>query len=115
MQLEAPACPAPPPVLNIIQSLHMCSCNLCAAAVFCATEIAGQPQESEEMAPVWIPTQEIPYDRMWADDIHWYPIFLQGSSFQGLFAFTNTHTMVWHRLVELEDISSAAPADTLCS
>lgn len=88
--------------------LHLC------AAVFSAADIIGQPEESEEMAPVWIPTQEIPYDRMWADDIYWYPVFLEGRSFQGLFAFTNTHTLVWHRLQELQDVASAAAAELLC-
>lgn len=81
--------------------------------MFCATDLHGQPQESEEMAPVWIPTQEIPYERMWADDIHWYPLFLRGCSFKGLFAFTNTHTLVWHRLQELQDVADAAAAAEL--
>lgn len=81
--------------------------------MFCATEITGQPVETDEMAPVWIRNQSIPYDKMWADDEHWYPRFLQGASFQGLFAFTNTHTMVWHRLQELQHISQAAAAESL--
>jgi hypothetical protein len=63
------------------------------------------------MAPVWIPTQDIPYDKMWADDLHWYPLLLQGASFQGLFAFTNTHTLVWHHLQELQHISGLTAAE----
>lgn len=87
-----------------------------AAAVFSTAEIAGQPQETEEMAPVWISTQDIPYDKMWADDVHWYPLFLQGGTyFQGLFAFTNTHTLVWHNLQELQDMSGLTAAEALLS
>jgi hypothetical protein len=59
-------------------------------------------------------TQDIPYDRMWQDDIHWYPLFLEGASFQGLFAFTNTHTLLWHRLEAVEDMQAVTPAQELC-
>lgn len=81
--------------------------------VFGATEFSGEPLETDEMAPVWVPVTEIPYDRMWADDLYWYPLFLQGSCFEGIFAFTNTHTMVWHKLRELQDTKQRAPAETL--
>ena len=64
---------------------------------------------------MWMPTQDIPYDRMWADDVHWYPLFLQGLCFQGLFAFTNTHDLVWHELRSLNHISQAADAQALCT
>lgn len=98
--------------------LHTTRCNLFVAVccvVFGATEFSGEPLETEEMAPVWVPVTEIPYDRMWADDLYWYPLFLQGSCFEGLFAFTNTHTMVWHKLRELQDTKQRAPAETLCN
>lgn len=40
----------------------------------------------------------------WADDRHWYPLFLRGSRFRGLFAFERTHELVWHRLQELPHV-----------
>lgn len=36
--------------------------------------------------------------QMWADDRHWYPLFMAGNSFTGLFGFTETTCMVWHEL-----------------
>ena len=28
----------------------------------------GEPEESEEMKPIWFNVEEIPYDQMWQDD-----------------------------------------------
>lgn len=40
--------------------------------------------------------------QMWADDRFWYPLFIAAKSdFVGLFGFTKTTTMVWHKLVEV--------------
>ena len=36
----------------------------------------GEIIESEEIRPFWFPLDEIPYDKMWADDIHWLPRIL---------------------------------------
>ncbi|GAQ86439.1 putative NUDIX hydrolase domain [Klebsormidium nitens] len=64
--------------------------------VYHAADIRGEPCETDEMAPVWFAVDDIPFDRMWADDPHWYPIFLQGKKFKGTFHFQNTHTMTSH-------------------
>eukprot|EP00775_Hariotina_reticulata_P010394 gene10394-10552_t len=50
--------------------------------VFHCGEYAGEPTESDEMAPVWMMPDQIPYDKMWADDVFWYPFFLQNKLFQ---------------------------------
>eukprot|EP00878_Enallax_costatus_P012396 GHUV01012946.1.p1 GENE.GHUV01012946.1~~GHUV01012946.1.p1 ORF type:complete len:181 (+),score=34.31 GHUV01012946.1:92-634(+) len=76
--------------------------------VFHVSDYIGEPTESEEMAPVWFAHAEIPYDRMWADDIYWYPIFLKGAVFQGLFAFEDTHRLVWHNLREVQELGIPA-------
>ena len=36
-------------------------------------EALGAAAESEEMEPKWFGYNEVPYSRMWADDIHWLP------------------------------------------
>lgn len=54
--------------------LHVCcvgAAAAAAAAVFGATEFVGEPVETEEMAPVWMKTSDIPYQQMWADDVFW--------------------------------------------
>lgn len=67
-------------------------------AVFQIPEYTGQPTELQEMKPVWFETADIPYHQMWADDIHWYPLLLNGHRFQGVFGFRNTHELVWHKV-----------------
>ena len=33
--------------------------------------------------------------------MHWYPLLLAGQAFSGIFAFTNTTTLIWHQLKQL--------------
>ncbi len=53
--------------------------------VFTAAEFKGDLTETEEAAPFWCAETEIPFDRMWEDDIHWVPKLLKGESFDGYF------------------------------
>lgn len=46
--------------------------------VFTATALEGEPQETDEAAPLWVPLDAVPYDRMWEDDRHWLPHVLEG-------------------------------------
>ena len=55
--------------------------------VFTATGFHGALCETREAAPLWTPTDSIPYDRMWADDILWLPMLLEGRGFRGFFIF----------------------------
>jgi hypothetical protein len=48
-----------------------CCCCCCCAAVYRVPDFTGEPCESQEMAPVWMHPQELPYDKMWADDRWW--------------------------------------------
>lgn len=55
--------------------------------VFTATGCEGEPQETGEAVPMWIPVDELPYHRMWADDRVWMPLMLAGRKFTGRFLF----------------------------
>jgi 8-oxo-dGTP diphosphatase len=55
--------------------------------VFLAEKFDGIPTETPEAAPLWIPLDEIPYDRMWEDDRHWLPLVLDGRTLIGKFVF----------------------------
>ena len=55
--------------------------------VFLGTEFEGTPKETREARPEWFRFDEIPYDRMWADDIHWLPGMLAGRRFRAWFRF----------------------------
>ncbi len=54
----------------------------------------GEPQETEEMQPLWTPLDAIPYDRMWIDDIHWLPRVLAGERLEGSFRFNTDGTEI---------------------
>jgi len=47
----------------------------------------GTPGESDEADPFWCPLTEIPWEKMWADDIHWLPGSLEGRFFRGRYIF----------------------------
>jgi len=47
----------------------------------------GEPSESDEMAPVWVAVEDIPYEQMWQDSIHWLPRVLKGERVRARFVF----------------------------
>ena len=55
--------------------------------VFTGSVFTGTPTETEEATPLWFPTDQIPYDEMWEDDIFWVPQMLRGERFYGRFLF----------------------------
>lgn len=55
--------------------------------VFRASDLRGEPRESDEATPFWAPLDAIPFDRMWADDRIWFPSLLRGEPFAGRFTF----------------------------
>lgn len=55
--------------------------------LYICKEFFGEPEESDEMKPFWFSFENIPYDKMWPDDIHWMPKFLAGEKFEGVFNF----------------------------
>jgi 8-oxo-dGTP pyrophosphatase MutT (NUDIX family) len=55
--------------------------------VYTTRSWTGSPTESEEMQPKWFPVSEIPYDKMWADDIMWLPEVLDGKLIKATFIF----------------------------
>jgi 8-oxo-dGTP diphosphatase len=67
------------------------------AYVFFTHAYSGEPAETEEARPFWVPVSEIPYDRMWEDDLYWLPPALEGKHFEGYFIF-DEQTMVDKRI-----------------
>lgn len=74
--------------------------------VYHATRFTGEPEETDEMRPRWFDVNALPFDKMWPDDVHWYPMFLEGKKFVGTFWFTNTTTIVRHELREVDELPS---------
>jgi len=65
--------------------------------VFVATEFDGEPTSTKEAIPRWTKISEIPFDRMWADDIYWLPKMLEGKKFNGRFIFED-ETILWDEM-----------------
>ena len=63
--------------------------------VFLAHAFEGRPVETVEAKPLWCRLADIPYDRMWKDDIHWLPQMLDGRKFHGRFIFDGEEDLVW--------------------
>ena len=55
--------------------------------VYRASGWEGELMETAEAKPFWVRTDQIPYDRMWADDEQWMPRLLAGEKFRGWFEF----------------------------
>jgi 8-oxo-dGTP diphosphatase len=66
--------------------------------VFTATGYEGEPRETDEAIPLWMPAAELPYDEMWADDRLWFPMLLAGTPFHGRFLFDGD-AMLGHEIV----------------
>lgn len=67
--------------------------------LFAVTAATGEPVESDEMLPQWFSVHSLPFDQMWADDIHWMPYFLRGVQFEGTFHFKDVHTLLEHKII----------------
>jgi len=63
-------------------------------SIFMADDCRGEARETPEAVPVWTPLDEIPYERMWADDIHWMPLVLDGKKVRGRFVFDGEDRMI---------------------
>ncbi|PIR41842.1 MAG: DNA mismatch repair protein MutT [Candidatus Yanofskybacteria bacterium CG10_big_fil_rev_8_21_14_0_10_37_15] len=72
--------------------------------VFKANQFQGEPNESEEMKPEWFHVDAIPFQKMWPDDKHWFPLFLQDKKFQGKFLFDNSDNILEMKLKEVKEI-----------
>ena len=55
--------------------------------VFQAQDLDGEPVETVEATPLWVPLDAIPYEEMWEDDRHWLPEMLDGACFDAWFEF----------------------------
>ena len=57
--------------------------------VFITNKWRGTPTETDEMAPKWYLTDNIPYKNMWIDDVHWLPLILNGEKVEATFHLSN--------------------------
>lgn len=55
---------------------------------------SGEAIESDEMAPIWLKADNLPYNKMWDSDKLWYPYFFDKKSFNGWIIFDENHKVV---------------------
>lgn len=68
--------------------------------VYFASNHRGEAKETEEAKPFWCPVSEIPYDKMWEDDLSWLPLALEGKRFEGFFIFDDQKMLDKNVVVE---------------
>jgi 8-oxo-dGTP diphosphatase len=68
--------------------------------VFVANEYTGELVETDEALPIWTSLDSIPYEEMWADDIHWLPGVVSGGTFRGYFHFDGEKMLSKHLIWE---------------
>lgn len=69
---------------------------------YLCTEWAGEPHETEEMAPQWFKQSLIPYSAMWEDDQYWLPRVLDGQLLQTRFVFTDDEVLLDKHITSVE-------------
>jgi len=55
--------------------------------VFSASGCRGEAVSTPEADPIWVPRDQIPYERMWEGDRLWIPLLLRGIPFSGKLIF----------------------------
>lgn len=61
--------------------------------IFASNDYRGELVETEEMAPEWFFSDEIPFAEMWQSDALWYPYFLSGQKFLGRVVFAEENSV----------------------
>ena len=64
----------------------------------------GDPTESEEMNPLWFKVSEIPFDKMWPDDILWMPRALENKLLKATFKFGDSDTIIEQEINIVENL-----------
>jgi mutator protein MutT len=69
------------------------------AYIYRVTEFIGELNPNEEGELRWFRFEDIPYDEMWEDDIHWLPHLLEGKKVTGTFWYDEKgEELVRHQL-----------------
>ncbi len=55
--------------------------------VYVSRDFSGEPQITDEAIPFWAPLNDLPFDKMWADDILWLSEVLEGQVVDAYFEF----------------------------
>ena len=65
---------------------------------------AGNPSQTEEMAPEWFNMDNIPYSKMWDSDKLWLPSLLEGKKFYAKFVWKDDNETVQEYSIKFVDV-----------
>ena len=71
--------------------------------IYLATDYEGELTESDEMKPEWFDINNIPYDRMFADDRIWVPEVLKGNKVQAEVEFDDKFNMLYQKFEVVDE------------
>jgi hypothetical protein len=60
----------------------------------------GNPEESDEMKPVWCMINQIPFESMWDDASYWLPLVLEGKRIKASFVYKDDNETVGEARIE---------------
>ena len=69
--------------------------------VFFTEKWQGDPTESEEMKPEWYSYSNLPFDKMWIDDIHWLPRVISGEKIKAKFVFDESGSRILSKKIDI--------------
>ena len=72
---------------------------------FICNQWQDEPMETEEMKPEWFQLDKVPHDRMWSDDVFWFPKVLKGSLIRAKFLFGKDLLVEDSEILEVEQES----------
>lgn len=68
--------------------------------VFLVEMWLGNPQENDEMKPIWSMINEIPFESVWDDASDWLPLPLKGESTRASFVYRDDNETVGEAKIE---------------
>ena len=71
--------------------------------VYISTKWNGKECETKEMRPQWFKFKDIPYNKMWKDDILWMPYMLNKEYFIGAAYFDKDNKMLNHEFKSINN------------
>jgi 8-oxo-dGTP pyrophosphatase MutT (NUDIX family) len=66
--------------------------------IYCITRWDGIPAETESTRPAWFDMGRMPWQNMWADNVHWLPKVLSGQRVDAIFLFDADNHIALYRL-----------------
>ncbi len=64
--------------------------------VYIIDDWQGEPQETTDIRPEWVPKTKLPVHRMWPDNAITIPLVLAGKQFTGIFLYASDGTIAEH-------------------